>query len=798
MVFALPEGGESQTRSLIGVLLAISGNVLISLALNLQKQAHNQLQRQEPKVVVTTPSRASHSTPCHTAAVSRVNAELLAFEEQQSESVPWPTLSNAHLEMEGQHNEFCPHDIVDATSGSELSVHSPLLPQRSASDLMLRHPLATHSGGPSPPHTFTDSSPPLLVTAPSKPQHPRRLPTAMGASGRPQDPSSPDTATETAYLRSKQWWIGMALMVSGETGNFLAYGFAPASVVAPLGTVTLITNVFMAPLLLKETVRVRDACGVLLAILGAFVVVSSSKSTDPSLTPDKLWDNITSFASALYYLVTLCLMGMLAVLSPRWGSRLILVDLGLVALSGGYTVLATKGLSSLLQLELILVFKYPITYLLLVVLLYSAVIQIKYLNRALQRFDSTQVIPTQFVAFTLSAIVGSAVIYRDFEHVLLRDAVTFILGCGLTFWGVFLITSNRPKPASLSSSSISTTLSPTVGPVSARALDDLDMLAPWSMAPRSAAASITNSRRPSVHDPGLQSADMDALWALVHRNTSSLDHPARPQGTDEASAGPTGLPQTLRSKYLEVAQRLRSNSRSLIDHAAQYHGVFNPTSMALSTTQESQAERRPSGTYRTFGHGRSLTPQVPGLGRNSVSQTVTPRASTASTTPWPWSANAQVDVSKPASPSESPSPVPAPAAGGQQGPDALPARPWTYLEPLPRSSPVDTAVTRWETHPFGTHSNSHGGRLLDRSGTSVAVSLYDGSYGQIPGNVGDDNDDTNAYAADPYGYRDRRVSLQTLGPTRRSSHARLKVDASGDSGSTAEDEADRHPHAGNS
>ena len=38
-----------------------------------------------------------------------------------------------------------------------------------------------------------------------------------------------------SYLRSGTWWIGILLMVLGEAGNFIAYGFAPASVVAPLG-----------------------------------------------------------------------------------------------------------------------------------------------------------------------------------------------------------------------------------------------------------------------------------------------------------------------------------------------------------------------------------------------------------------------------------------------------------------------------------------------------------------------------------------------------------------------------------
>ena len=70
--------------------------------------------------------------------------------------------------------------------------------------------------------------------------------------------------------------------------------------------------------------------------------------------------------------------------------------------------------------------------------------QIKYLNRALQRFDATQVIPVQFVLFTLSVIGGSAILYRDFERTSAQDAGEFVGGCALTFFGVWLITSGRP------------------------------------------------------------------------------------------------------------------------------------------------------------------------------------------------------------------------------------------------------------------------------------------------------------------------------------------------------------------
>lgn len=88
-------------------------------------------------------------------------------------------------------------------------------------------------------------------------------------------------------------------------------------------------------------------------------------------------------------------------------------------------------------------FKTPVTYVLIFILLGTAVMQIRYVNKALQRFDSTQVIPIQFVMFTLCVILGSAILYRDFEKTTAEQAGKFVGGCLLTFFGVFLITSGR-------------------------------------------------------------------------------------------------------------------------------------------------------------------------------------------------------------------------------------------------------------------------------------------------------------------------------------------------------------------
>lgn len=56
------------------------------------------------------------------------------------------------------------------------------------------------------------------------------------------------------------------------------------------------------------------------------------------------------------------------------------------------------------------------------------------------KFDSKIVIPTQFVLFNLSAIIGSAVLYGDFRRATLHQVVTFLYGCLATFAGVFMLT----------------------------------------------------------------------------------------------------------------------------------------------------------------------------------------------------------------------------------------------------------------------------------------------------------------------------------------------------------------------
>lgn len=134
-----------------------------------------------------------------------------------------------------------------------------------------------------------------LYTIPASP-----APEDTSTSRTDQDEQEEDSGVEEgAYLKSKLWWIGLAMISIGEGGNFLSYAFAPASVVAPLGTVVglhsvkrypyanpqaLVANCIFAPIILKERFRPRELIGMGLAILGAVTVVYSSEDTNPRVS----------------------------------------------------------------------------------------------------------------------------------------------------------------------------------------------------------------------------------------------------------------------------------------------------------------------------------------------------------------------------------------------------------------------------------------------------------------------------------------------------------------------------------
>ncbi|XP_034554363.1 NIPA-like protein 2 isoform X2 [Notolabrus celidotus] len=243
------------------------------------------------------------------------------------------------------------------------------------------------------------------------------------------------------------WWSGVVLMGIGEMGNFAAYGFAPASLIAPLGCVAVIASAIISVVFLKETVRPSDIVGGTLAITGTYVLVTFAPHTSTNITAQLVQYYAMSWHFLLYMFVEIVLFCILLYLYKRRKVKHIVIVMLLVALLASLTVISVKAVSGMItetvkgQLQLV----YPIFYVMLVIMVASCAFQIKFLNQAMKMFDATEVVPVNFVFFTASAIVAGIIFYQEFEDLALLNIFMFLFGCLLSFLGVFLIARNRPK-----------------------------------------------------------------------------------------------------------------------------------------------------------------------------------------------------------------------------------------------------------------------------------------------------------------------------------------------------------------
>jgi drug/metabolite transporter (DMT)-like permease len=90
-----------------------------------------------------------------------------------------------------------------------------------------------------------------------------------------------------SYLSNKLWWLGMILMIVGEFCNFVAYAFAQAIIVTPLGALSVVISAVLSSIFLKERLNLQGKIGCALCILGAVMIVIHSPDQQSANTIDE-------------------------------------------------------------------------------------------------------------------------------------------------------------------------------------------------------------------------------------------------------------------------------------------------------------------------------------------------------------------------------------------------------------------------------------------------------------------------------------------------------------------------------
>ncbi|XP_048220421.1 magnesium transporter NIPA3 isoform X2 [Perognathus longimembris pacificus] len=245
-----------------------------------------------------------------------------------------------------------------------------------------------------------------------------------------------------SYLKEWLWWAGLLSMGAGEAANFAAYAFAPATLVTPLGAMSVLISAILSSYFLNEHLNIHGKIGCVLCILGSTVMVIHAPQEEEvtSLHEMEIKLRDPGFISFVV-IITLISLVLILIVAPRKGQTNILVYISICSLIGAFSVSSVKGLGIAVKelLEWKPVYKNPMVFVLLAVLVLSVTTQINYLNKALDTFNTSLVTPIYYVFFTSTVVTCSAILFQEWYGMKAGDIIGTLSGFLTIINGIFLL-----------------------------------------------------------------------------------------------------------------------------------------------------------------------------------------------------------------------------------------------------------------------------------------------------------------------------------------------------------------------
>ncbi|KAB1220691.1 Magnesium transporter NIPA2 [Morella rubra] len=283
------------------------------------------------------------------------------------------------------------------------------------------------------------------------------------------------------YLKEPFWWVGMVTMIVGELANFVAYMFAPAVLVTPLGALSIIVSAVLAHFFLKEKLRKMGILGCVLCIVGSILIVLHAPSECSLSSVEEIWELATQPAFLLYTASAIAIvLVLICYCEPRYGQTNIMVYIGICSIIGSLTVMSIKAVGIAIKLSLegssqVADFQ---TWVFVMVAITCIITQLIYLNKhwdihaifdadwssrskilgtqpilllkALDTFNTTVVSPIYYALFTSLTILASAIMFKDWYGQSASSIASVLCGFITVLSGTLVLHTTREKdPASV-------------------------------------------------------------------------------------------------------------------------------------------------------------------------------------------------------------------------------------------------------------------------------------------------------------------------------------------------------------
>ncbi|KAK2542674.1 Nipal4 [Columba guinea] len=254
------------------------------------------------------------------------------------------------------------------------------------------------------------------------------------------------------YLKDWLWWAGLLTMGGGEAANFAAYAFAPATIVTPLGALSVLISAILSSYLLGEWLNLLGKLGCMLSLVGSTVMVIHAPEDEEVTTLDEMLSKLKEpgFLAYAAILLALCFLSIFY-LAPHYGQRNILIYLTICSVIGAFSVSSVKGLGIAIKGFFAgrPVLQHPLTWILVITLVASITTQINYLNKSLDIFNTSLVFPIYYVLFTTIVITTSIILFKEWVTMTVVDIIGTVCGFLTIILGVFLLHAFKDMDVSL-------------------------------------------------------------------------------------------------------------------------------------------------------------------------------------------------------------------------------------------------------------------------------------------------------------------------------------------------------------
>ncbi|BGP16982.1 hypothetical protein JCM10213_007428 [Rhodosporidiobolus nylandii] len=252
------------------------------------------------------------------------------------------------------------------------------------------------------------------------------------------------------YLKSPMWWTGMIIMILGEVCNLVAYSFADAILVTPMGSIAVVTSGILAHFILQERLTTFGWIGSGLCILGSIIIALNGPQSHEGSDIDEFMKLFIAPGFLAWLGVTIAAsVGMIFFVAPKYGKTHMLVYIGICSLLGGLSVACTSGLGSAILTAIrgdSSQWKHWFLYFLLVFCVVTLLLEVNYLNKALELFSTAMVTPVYFVVFTSCSIATTIILHKGFGGSTVAQIVTLILGFLVICLGITLLQLSKVDP----------------------------------------------------------------------------------------------------------------------------------------------------------------------------------------------------------------------------------------------------------------------------------------------------------------------------------------------------------------